>query len=46
MRLRSLRLFALLVTTAAVVDAQTNIRARVGLPGYRDPIAMDTLASR
>ena len=45
MRTRSLCLFALLLTTVAVMHAQTAFRARVGLRGYRDPIAMDTLAS-
>jgi hypothetical protein len=45
MRTRSLGLFVLLLTVAAAADAQTAFRSRVGLRGYRDPIAMDTLAS-
>jgi hypothetical protein len=45
MRIRSFGLLALLLTTVTTAHAQTAFRARVGLRGYRDPIAMDTLAS-
>ena len=37
--------FALLLTAVTAAHAQTAFRARVGLRGYRDPIAMDTVAS-
>ena len=45
MRARSLCLLALLLVTVAELHAQTAYRARVSLRGYRDPIALDTLAS-
>ena len=45
MRLRMLCLFVLVLTAVTVGHAQTAFRARVGLRGYRDPIAIDTVAS-
>lgn len=45
MRIRLLCQGLLLLTVVAAAHAQTAFRARVGLRGYRDPIAMDTLAS-
>jgi hypothetical protein len=41
---RSLLLCALLLACTVPLAAQTSFRARVGLLGYRDPIAIDTIA--
>lgn len=44
-RIHSLCLFALLLSADVAAQAQTAFRSRVGLRGFRDPIALDTLAS-